>query len=154
MNKVQMIGRLIKDPDVKTSGSGNSYINFTIAVNRKFKDASGQTQSDFFDCKAFKKTAEFIGQYFSKGERIGICGTLQTDTWQDNEGKNRKSVYILVDEVEFIESKKSNGSNMAPINPMNLPKIEGADKKVQASLDFFGAMAEGSSDGGSLPFEV
>lgn len=149
MNKIVVIGRLTKEPDVKTSNSGNSYISFSIAVSRKFKDASGNFPTDFLDCKAWKKTAEFIGSYFRKGERILIVGSMQTDNYKDKDGNDRKAVYINVEEVEFVEPKTK---NEAPtVEAPSQTNIE-PTKKVQAAMDFFQAEAEASD--GKLPFEV
>ena len=156
MNKAELIGRITKDLDVKTSQAGNSYLNFSIAVDRRFKDNQGNKQTDFLDCKAFGKTADFIGQYFGKGDKIGIIGPIQTDKWQDQNGNNRVSVYILVDEAEFVESKKAAQPTIASTAP--------TAPKVQASMDFFSEMAQavsgdddgssGSAAGGTLPFEI
>lgn len=148
MNKSIIIGRITKDPDVKTSNSGKSYINFSIAVSRKFKDANGNYQTDFIDCKAWNKTADFIGSYFKKGERICITGSIQTDSFKDKDGNDRKAVYINVEEVEFVETKQKESSSIPA------PSVQGSTPKVQAAMDFFQAEAEASADLGQLPFEV
>lgn len=152
MNNITVIGRLTKDPDVKTSNSGTSYLMFSVAVDRKFKDRQGNKQTDFLDCKAFGKTADFIGTYFIKGSKIALTGSMQVDNYTDQSGADRKQVYIAVSDVEFVESK-----NQPANQPASTPKPAaptGASKKVQASLDMFQAEAEAADSTGKLPFEV
>lgn len=150
MNKVELIGRISTEIDVKTSQAGKSFLNFNIAVNRKYKGSDGNYPTDFLTCKAFGTTVDFIGQYFTKGAKIAICGSVQTDEYQDNSGNKRKTTYILAEEVEFVEGKKE--TKAAPAQP----QVQGATPKVQASLDFFGSMADSAkvTDLGSLPFEL
>lgn len=146
MNTITIIGRLTKDPDVKTGrSSGKSFVKFTVAVDRKFKDAQGNKQTDFLICKAFGKTADFIGTYFVKGSKIGLTGSMQVDTYTAQDGTEQKETYILVNDVEFVDSK----STSAPA-----PSVQGSSKKVQASLDMFQAEAQAAAESGALPFEV
>lgn len=146
MNTITIIGRLTKDPDVKTGrSSGKSFVKFTVAVDRKFKDAQGNKQTDFLICKAFGKTADFIGTYFVKGSKIGLTGSMQIDTYTAQDGTEQKETYILVNDVEFVDSK----STSAPA-----PSVQGSSKKVQASLDMFQAEAQAAAESGALPFEV
>lgn len=149
MNTITIIGRLTKDPDVKTGrSSGKSFVKFTVAVDRKFKDAQGNKQTDFLICKAFGKTADFIGTYFMKGSKIGLTGSMQIDTYTAQDGTEQKETYILVNDVEFVESKST--SAPAPVQAA----VQGASKKVQASLDVFQAEAQAAAESGALPFEV
>ena len=149
MNTISIIGRLTKDVDVKTSQNGTSYINNSIAVDRRFKDASGNKVTDFFDIKAFGKTADFFA-YAKKGDRVGIIGELQTESWEKDGVKRTKAV-IIVNNLDLIEPKKTEGEAPAASTPTD-PKTEIIpDKKVQASLDFFGSLA---ADTGNLPFSV
>lgn len=104
MNKVELIGRLTKDPEVKLTTNQTAYCNFTVAVDRRFKDKDGQRQSDFINCVAWKQTADFIKKYFSKGSRIGLCGSIQTRSYE-KDGQKVFITEVLVDEVEFVESK-------------------------------------------------
>ena len=146
MNTITIIGRLTKDPDVKTGrSSGKSFVKFTVAVDRTFKDAQGNKQTDFLICKAFGKTADFIGTYFVKGSKIGLTGSMQIDSYTAQDGTEQKETYILVNDVEFVDSK----STSAPA-----PSVQGANKKVQASLDMFQAEAKAAAESGALPFEV
>lgn len=101
INKVILMGRLTADPELKTSSSNVPVMQFSIAVNRKGKDA----KTDFIECTAFNKTAEFISKYFRKGSAIIIFGNIQVDAWKDKEGHNRKTVRVIAEEVQFGESK-------------------------------------------------
>lgn len=111
MNKVILIGRLTKDPEIKNTSSQVPLCNFTIAVDRRFKDQSGQRQSDFISCVAWRQTATFISSYFHKGNKIAVVGSIQTRSYDDNQGQKRYVTEVLVDEAEFVESRgESNGS--------------------------------------------
>lgn len=103
VNKVFLMGRLTSDPEQRVSQSGISVANFTIAISRRVK----RDETDFIDCVAFRQTAEVICKYFKKGSLIIAFGSLQVDNWKDKEGKNRKTARVVVDDVQFGESKKS-----------------------------------------------
>lgn len=107
-NKVILIGRLVADPELKTTQSGISVTSFRIAVNRKVsKDAT--PVADFFDIVAWRFTAEFVCKYFAKGRQILICGSLQTRQWNDKDGNKRISFEIVADEAHFVDSKNASG---------------------------------------------
>ena len=110
MNKVILIGRLTKDPEVKSTQNQVSYCNFSIAVDRKYKDASGERQADFINCVAWRQQADLLGRYFAKGHRIGVVGTLQTRTYEVD-GQRRYATDVVVDEIDFIESKNNSADN-------------------------------------------
>ena len=101
MNRVDIIGRIVRDIKTESSTSGTTYLRNAIAVDRKGK----KDETDFFDITAFGKTAEFIEKYFSKGRKIAIAGHLQSNNYKDKEGKNHTSVSIICDEVDFCDSK-------------------------------------------------
>jgi len=105
MNKVIFIGRLTKDPEVKNTSSQVQFCNFTIAVDRRFKDANGQRQADFINCVAWRQTAAFIGSYFRKGSKVAVVGSLQSRSYDDQSGQKRYVTEVVVDEVEFMDSK-------------------------------------------------
>ena len=117
MNKIILIGRLTKDPEVKETQSQISVCTFTIAVDRKFKTADGERQSDFLTCVAWRQQADLLGRYFQKGSRIGIVGNLQSRSYDNNEGKKVYVTEVVVDEIEFVESKKEQGQAYAPPAP-------------------------------------
>ena len=102
LNSVNLMGRLTADPELKTTENGNSVVSFSIAVQRSYQ----RDQVDFIDIVAWRRTAEFICQYFKKGQMIAIEGSLQTRNWTDKEGKNRKSVEVIANNVHFCEGRK------------------------------------------------
>lgn len=110
-NKVILGGRLTADPELKTTGSGIVVTSFSIAVTRRFaKSADGQSsqQSDFINCVAWRNQAEFITRYFRKGSSICVTGSLQTRTWTDQQNNKRYVTEVVVDEVNFVDSKSDN----------------------------------------------
>lgn len=116
MNKVELVGRLTKDPESKLTSNQTLYCNFTVAVDRRFKDANGERQADFINCVAWRQTADFVKKYFKKGNRIGVCGSIQTRNYEDDSGAKHYITEVLVDEAEFVESaskteQASNGQN-------------------------------------------
>lgn len=108
MNKVLLIGRFTKDPDIKYTNGGMTVASFTVAVDRKYKKDGGQS-ADFISCKAFGKTAEFIEKYFFKGMKIGIEGHIQTGSYSKEDGTKVYTTDVICDGVEFVESKSSDG---------------------------------------------
>lgn len=105
MNSTNIIGTITKDIELKETQSGVKYVRFSIAVNRNYKNEDGEYDTDFFNVVAWRKTAEFISEYFGKGKRIGISGRLQQTSYDDNEGNHRTSVEIVANEVQLIEKK-------------------------------------------------
>lgn len=106
MNKVIMMGRLTRDPEVRYSQNANSsaIANFSIAVNRRFK-REGEPDADFFNCTAFGKQAEFVEKYLRKGIKIVISGRLQNNDYTNKDGQQVYGVKIMIEEIEFAESK-------------------------------------------------
>ena len=129
MNKVFLIGRLTKDPVVKMTPNNISVCSFTVAVDRRFKNQNGERQADFIPCVGWRQVAEIIGNYFSKGSSIGITGSIQTRSYDDQNGQSRFVTEILVEEIDFIDKKKDtapNNANIVPVPevPKNAPKVE------------------------------
>ena len=116
MNKWCGIGRLTKDAELKTTSSGINYCNFIIAVDRRFKDANGNRQADFIACVAWRTTADFISKYFKKGNKIAVVGSIQTRTYEDQNGQKKLVTEVIVDEAEFVESKNSGSASPAAQN--------------------------------------
>lgn len=107
LNKAVIGGRLTADIELKTTTSGVSVCSFSVAVNRKpIKDQEPKT--DFIDCVAWRKTAEFISQYFGKGSSICVAGSIQKRDWQDSNGNKRYATELIVDEAYFVDSKSEN----------------------------------------------
>lgn len=112
MNKIQLVGRICRDIDFKTSQSGKPMVRLSLAVQRKFKNNEGKYDADFIPCIAFDRTAEFINKYFKKGDMIAISGRMQSGSYEGQNGK----VYTLdcyVDEAEFTGSKSSDAQTVA-----------------------------------------
>ncbi len=116
MNKVILVGRITKDPEAKLTTNQTQYCNFTVAVDRRFKDADGNRQADFISCVAWQKTAAFVQKYFRKGNKIGLVGSIQTRSYVDKNGQNRFITEVVVDEAEFVESI-SNGEAKTEAKP-------------------------------------
>ena len=106
MNKCELVGRLTKEPELKLTSNQTAYCNFTIAVDRRFKDQNGQRQADFINCVAWKQTATFVQKYFHKGNRIGVVGTIQTRQYEDQQGVKHFITEVLAEEIEFVESQQ------------------------------------------------
>ena len=129
MNKVILVGNLTKDPELTTTQSGINVARFTIAVQRKFKNANDEYESDFINCVAWRSSAEFIHKYFNKGNKIGVVGSIQTRSYDAEDGTKRHVTEVVVEECEFVQSKKGDSNNQAedtkpefePIDDDNLP---------------------------------
>ena len=106
LNVVAIMGRMVKDPELKTTNSGKSVCSFRIANDSGYKDASGQSQTNWLDVTAWGKTAEFVCKYFPKGALIAIDGRLQSRNYQDKSGSNRNAVEVVVSNVSFAGSKE------------------------------------------------
>ena len=107
MNKSILFGRLVKDPDIRytqTQSGELAIANFRIAVNRKYAKENGPN-ADFFTCTAFGKKAEFVSNYFAKGAKIAVEGRMENDNYENNQGEKVYSVRLMVDDVDFVESK-------------------------------------------------
>ena len=124
MNKAILIGRLTRDPELRSTPAGRNVCQFSIAVNRTFTNANGDREADFINCVAWEKTAELMCSYLRKGSQIGVEGRIQTRNYDDPNVPNRK-VYVtevVVDSVTFLESKstsdaRQNGSASEPYYP-------------------------------------
>ena len=117
LNKVILGGRLTADPELKQTPQGVAVTTFSIAVNRRGKDA----QTDFINCQAWRQTAETICKYFKKGSSICISGQIQVRSWQDQQGNKRYATEVVADEVYFVDSKADNQSV-----PMGAPTFQQA----------------------------
>ena len=139
VNKIILMGRLTAEPELKISQTGVSNIRFSVAVNRKMKQGESP-KADFFNCAAFKNTAEFISKYFKKGSSIIVFGSVQFDDWTDRDGFKRQSTNIMVDEVQFGESKS---------NTVTIPTISEKANNSELDSTFFEEIKDVE---GELPF--
>lgn len=114
MNKVIMIGRIASDPEMKTTAGGVSRCTFRLAVARRFKNADGKHESDFFNASCWRNTAEFVCRYFSKGDAIAVEGSLQTRTYDAQDGTKRYVTEINAEHVEFVGNREARQNQEQP----------------------------------------
>ena len=117
MNKVILMGRLARDPELRYTPSNVATCSFSVAVDRRYKSSDGTTPADFINCVAWRNTAEFISKYFTKGARILVTGSIQTRTYDDKDGQRRYVTEVVVDEAEFCESKRNDGGSFGGGQP-------------------------------------
>ena len=114
LNKVVLCGRLTADPELKQTQSGIAVVTFTLAVNRRFQsrnaDGANAQQADFISLVAWRQTAEFISKYFKKGSALCVTGSIQTRSWQDQQGQRRYATEVVVDEAMFVDSRNETGA--------------------------------------------
>ena len=125
MNKISLIGRLGRDPEVKQTANGKSVATFTLAVDRRFKNASGQKEADWVNIVAWDKSAELISQYVKKGDQIGIVGRLQIRNYDGTDGQKKYVTEVICEEFDFISAKGARQENFSP-----KVKIEEVDLSV------------------------
>ena len=111
MNKAILVGNLTRDPEHRTTPNGISVTTFTVAVQRRTRNAEGRYDADFINVVAWRSTADFVAKYFQKGSRIGVVGSIQTRSYDDKNGNRRYVTEIVADEVEFAGSKNSGGES-------------------------------------------
>ena len=121
MNKVVLIGRLTRDPELRYAQSGKAFCTFTLAVDRRFKQQNNQPTADFIPCMAWDKLAEVIGNNLAKGRRVGVEGHLQTRTYDAKDGSKRSAFEVVVNELEFLDAKQQNQGQAAPADDIEIP---------------------------------
>ena len=167
LNKIVVMGRLTRDPELRRTQSGLSVTSFSVACDRDFKSQSGEKETDFIDIVAWRQTAEFVCKYFSKGRMAVVEGRLQIRDWQDNNGNKRRSAEIVADNVYFGDSKRDGDGGGYPQGgyapqggyPQQGPSYGapggssyGAASGGYPASDYGGDFAEVSEDDGELPF--
>lgn len=130
MNKIILLSRLTKDPEVRYSQGEKStaIASFSVAVNRKYAKGTDEVKADFFNCTAFGKQAEFVEKYLKQGTKILLSGRVQNDNYTNKEGQKVYSVKIMVEEIEFAESKAASTgtpSNTPSFNPAGVTDANG-----------------------------
>ena len=113
MNKIILVGRLTRDPELRSTSTGISTANFTVAVNRNFKNKDGQYDADFISCVAFRNTADFVSKYFKKGNLICLDGRIQTRNYDAQDGTKRYVTEVVVENVEFVGGKSDNSTSQS-----------------------------------------
>jgi len=137
MNKVILMGRLTRDPEVRYTQTSNTLVaSFSLAVNRRFVRQGEERQADFFNIVAWGKQGEFCSKYFKKGQQVGVIGRLQTRTWDDDKGRHYITE-IVAEEVYFADSRRDgDSSNAAFENAFGSTMPGGMDGMVDGASDF------------------
>ena len=125
MNKVFLIGNLTRDPELTETAGGVAVCHFAIAVNRNYTSQDGERQTDFFNCTAWRGQAETIARYTKKGNKVAVTGSVQLRNYEDNQGIKRTAVDIIVQDVEFLTPKASDGFD----DGMDMPRASAPAKK-------------------------
>ena len=139
LNRVAIMGRLTRDPELRYTPSGVPVAAFTLAIERDYKPQGGERETDFIDLVVWRHTAEFVCKYFAKGRMMAVDGRLQARTYQDKEGKNRKAVEVVADNVYFGDSKKEDAGD-------SYPPVHYSEHEPQQQF------TELDDDDGELPF--
>ena len=122
MNKVYLIGNLTRDPEMRSTNTGIPVCNFSIAVNRRFKNAqTGQQETDFFNIVAWRQLAELCSRYLVKGRKVAVFGSIQTRSYEAQDGSKRTAFDIVADEVEFLSSPQSAGASAGDYHAASSP---------------------------------
>ena len=145
LNRITIMGRLVKDPELRRTQSGVAVTSFRMAVDRDFKSQDGSKQADFFDVVAWRNTAEFVSKYFAKGRMAVVEGRLQSRDWTDKDGNKRVAIEIVADNIYFGDSKRDGASG----GDYSAPAYGGAESYSAPAAG--GGFAEIEEDG-ELPF--
>lgn len=150
MNKVILLGRLTKDPEVRYSQGAEpiAVVRYTLAINRRFK-RDGEPDADFINCVAFGKTGEFAEKYYRKGQLVSVIGRLQVRSWDNKEGQKQWSTEVVIEDQYFAESKNASSGNAGASNFSQGAQYE--SKPQNASSEEFFAIDESLEDE-DLPF--
>lgn len=151
MNTVILMGRLSKEPDVKMAGE-TKIARFTLAVDRKGAKVEGKPTADFISCVAFNKTAEVIENYVTKGSKIAVRGRIQTGSYDGSDGKKVYTTDVLVEEMEFCESKSSGSNEKAPTNSAKAGNTKANNRPNPATANMGYMNIPDGIDDDELPF--
>jgi len=136
MNKVVLMGRLTKDPEVRYTKTNNTMVaSFSLAVNRRFAAAGEERQADFINIVAWSKTGEFCSKYFKKGQQVGIIGRIQTRTWDDENGQKRYATEVVAEEAYFADSKRDGEASSNFENTFGTTMSNNTEFQVDSSDD-------------------
>lgn len=127
MNKVILVGRLTKDPDLRYTQNGEAVANFTVAVNRPFRNKNGEQEADFINCVTWRKQAENLAQYTGKGSMIAIEGRIQTRSYEGKDGKMVYVTEVLAENIQYLDNKKSGKAQQ----PKQQRRIDNMNKNLQ-----------------------
>ena len=135
MNKIYLIGNLTRDPELVETPSGVQRCRFSIAVNRNYRSADGERQTDFFNCTAWRGQAETIARYTKKGNKVAVSGSVQLRNYEDNQGVKRTAVDIIVQDVEFLTPKTGDGFDDGMDAPATRAQAPAKKKPVLQMLE-------------------
>lgn len=154
LNRIIVMGRLTHEPELRETAAKTPVCSFSIACDRDFKPKDGEKETDFLDCVAWRSTAEFVSQYFTKGRMAIVDGRLQIREWTDREGGKRRSAEIIADHVYFGDSKpnKESGEKEPPSYTPKLGPDEGLSGGIDLPEGFVPDLDGDGGDGGDLPF--
>ena len=150
LNKVFVMGRLTRDPELRRTQSGTAVASFSLAVDRDYKSQSGEKETDFFDVVAWRSTGEFVAKYFTKGRMAVVEGRLQVRPWQDKDGNNRRSTEIIAENIYFGDSKKDGSGNTENYGAQAYTAPNGGYAAPTGGA--YGGFAEIDEEDGDLPF--
>ena len=149
LNKIFIMGRLTRDPELRRTQSGTAVTSFSLAVDRDFKSQSGEKETDFIDVVAWRSTAEFVSKYFTKGSMIVVSGRLQIRNWTDKEGNKRRSAEIVAESVYFGDSKRDGNGQQSGQQQPSQASYQDAPGYDSAYVSDFAQIEDDDSD---LPF--
>ena len=149
LNKIILMGRLTRDPELRRTQSGTAVTSFSIAVDRDFKSQSGEKETDFIDIVAWRNTAEFVSKYFTKGRMAVVEGRLQIRDWTDRDGGKRRSAEVIAENVYFGDSKREGGSDYGSAPAYSAPYSGYAAPAAPGGHSDFAEIGE---EDGELPF--
>ena len=136
MNKVVLMGRLTRDPEVRYTKTNNTMVaSFSLAVNRRFAAQGEERQADFINIVAWSKTGEFCSKYFKKGQQVGIIGRIQTRTWDDENGQKRYATEVVAEEAYFADSKRDGDASSSFENTFGTTMSNNTEFQVDSSDD-------------------
>ena len=124
LNCVTLMGRMVKDAEIKTTPTGTNVTNFVVAVDKAYNKNNDHPEANFIDCVAWNKTAEFVSKYFQKGSRIVLEGYLQTRTYEDKENKKHKVTEVVASNVHFVDKKSDNSVSQQQDSPSDDDGVE------------------------------
>ena len=147
LNHICIMGRIVRDPELRRTGSGVAVTSFTIACDRDYNPKDGgEKEVDFIDCNAWRGTGEFVSKHFSKGSMIIVSGRLQIRNWTDKDGNKRRTAEVVADSVYFGDSKKSDQGNSTYQAPNTYQGSTGAFSETMAMIDKYTAQKVDQSD--------
>ena len=146
LNKIILMGRLTRDPELRRTGSGTAVTSFSLAVDRDFKSQSGEKETDFIDVVAWRNTAEFVSKYFTKGRMAIVEGRLQIRDWTDKDGGKRRSAEVVADNVYFGDTKRDGADSYGA------PAYSAPASRASAPMGGHSDFAEIGEEDGELPF--